>query len=453
MQERRTPDPANASQPTRATSAARTATLASVIGSVIEWYDFFIYGTAAALVFNHLFFPDFDPLAGTLLAFSTFAVGFLARPIGGVVLGRLGDRVGRKATLVITLVGMGLASCLTGLLPGYDSIGVAAPVLLVFLRFVQGVALGGEYGGAVLMAVEHAPVRRRGLFGGLVQVGAPVGLLLANGSFAVASSVAGDGFETWGWRVPFLVSFVLVILGLVIRLKISESPEFTKMVNKKERAKSPIAEVLRRYPRRMLLLAGSYMALGATFYVVTVFGITYATSNRGVPQSTTLIAMSLACVVPVCGLPLAGALSDRFGRKPVMGAGLVLLAVMIAPWLLLVNTGNIVAITLAYALAFLGYAVGYGAMASFYAELFAPRVRYTALSLGYTIGTIIGGAFVPLISTSLFSATGSAWSVVGYVVISALISLLCLAFLPETARPTEAQEELEPEAALDEATP
>ena len=345
--------------------------VASFVGTAIEWYDFFLYGTAAALVFNKLFFPRFDPLVGTVLAFATFAVGFVARPVGGVVFGHYGDRIGRKAMLSLTLLIMGVATFAIGLLPTYAEIGVGAPILLVTLRLVQGFGLGGEWGGAVLMAVEHAPASRRGFYGSWPQTGAPAGLLLSTGVFALVSRMPEDAFLAWGWRIPFLVSLVLVGVGTFIRVRLAESPAFAKVKAEKSDARMPIVEVLLHHRRSVALSMGARLAENAFFYIYTTFVLAYATEQVKVSKQTVLTGVLLAAGLDLIAIPFFGLLSDRFGRRPVYMFGAIFSALFVVPFFLLVGTGRGELIALAIVVGVtVGHAAMYGPQASFFSELF-----------------------------------------------------------------------------------
>ncbi len=302
-------------------TSIRKVVVASFIGTTIEWYDFFIYTTAAALIFPQLFFPSFEPLAGTLASFATYAVGFLARPLGGVIFGHYGDKIGRKAMLVTTLLIMGIATFLVGLLPTYETIGIWAPILLVVLRLLQGLGLGGEWGGAVLMAVEHSPDDKRGLNGSWPQMGVPAGLVLGTGAFAAVSAISGDAFVTWGWRVPFLLSILLIALGLYIRLAIYESPAFSRVRESGTEARMPIVDVFRTYPKNVLLVVGSRIGIDVVFYIFAVYMLTYVTTNLGLPRNLGLIAVSIAALIEIFTIPAFASLSDKVGRRPVLMAG------------------------------------------------------------------------------------------------------------------------------------
>lgn len=381
----------------------RKVILASFVGTAIEWYDFYLYGTAAALVFNRLFFPDFDPLVGTLAAFGTFAAGFLARPIGGVVFGHFGDRLGRKKMLVYSLLGMGIATFLVGLLPTYAAIGVAAPILLLLLRLVQGFAVGGEWGGAVLMSVEHEEKGRRGLAGSWTQAGSPAGLVLSTIVFALVTLMPEEAFLDWGWRIPFLFSAVLVAVGLFIRLSVIESPEFAELAATSEPAKLPALEAIRKHPVNILLAIAMCLAPFVCFYFFATFVLTWATTTLGMERQSVLWIVAAAGFIELFTIPLAAALSDRVGRGRVFLWGTVLFAAYAYPFFLvndaLPSTGMLL-VTVIIGLGFI-HPLMYGPMATLFAELFPPRVRYSGASLGYSIGAIFGGGFAPLIFTAL----------------------------------------------------
>ena len=416
------------------TSSIKKVAAASLIGTTIEWYDFFIYGTAAALVFPALFFPEQDPVVGTLLSFATFGVGFFARPVGGVVFGHFGDRIGRKSMLIITLTMMGLATAAIGLLPSYDTIGVMAPILLTVLRFVQGLGVGGEWGGAVLMAVEHAPPGKRGFYGSWPQMGVPAGLILSNSAFLLLALMPEESFQTWGWRIPFVLSLVLVAVGLVIRLKIMESPGFAKVKAEKTEAKMPIVEVLKHHTKPVLLAAGAFIIINSYFYILVSYIISYATAPAiGFSQGAVIGVLLFSSMVTFCTIPLWGALSDKVGRRTLYligtaGMGASAFAVFAA-----VDAGSLFWFAVAHTLALAGFlAMGYGPMAALYAELFSTRLRYSGASLGYQGGAIFGGALGPIVSVALFDATGTSLSIALYVLAMAVISFVCMYALTDT---------------------
>jgi MFS transporter, MHS family, shikimate and dehydroshikimate transport protein len=420
-----------------ATSANSTLRVvaASFIGTTIEWYDFFLYGTAAALVFNQLFFPELDPLAGTMASFATYAVGFFARPVGSVVFGHFGDRLGRKSMLVTTLTIMGLATFLIGVLPTYDQVGVAAPVMLVVLRFVQGFGVGGEWGGAVLMVVEHAHRGRRGLYASWVQAGVPAGSLLANSVFNVFSFLPEKAFLSWGWRIPFLLGIGLLGVGLFIRLQIYESPLFAKVRDRKQLATVPFFEVLRRYPRNVVLAIGARMAENAGFYVFTVFVLTYATVNLHLKQTAILNCLLFASAVQFLAIPAFGMLSDAVGRRPVYLGGAVALAAFAFPFFWMVDTASTTWIGLAMAIALIAQSAMYAPQAAFFSELFGTDVRYTGASIGYQLASPLAGGLAPLVCVSLLQwAGGRTGGISAYLIALSTITVISIWFAAETHR-------------------
>ena len=413
----------------------RRVVLASFIGTTIEWYDYFIYGTAAALVFNKLFFPSLDPFTGTVAAFGTFAVGFFARPIGGLVFGHYGDKLGRKTMLVTTLVLMGVATFLIGVLPTHAQVGVMAPVLLVVLRFIQGFGVGGEWGGAVLMAVEHAHKGRRGFYASWAQAGVPVGLLLATGVFTLLNAqLTDEQFISWGWRVPFIIGILLLAVGLYIRLAILESPLFTKLQEQEPNRPAPIREVLHKHLRNILIAMGARFAENASFYIFTVFIYAYARDQLQLDRQVILNGILIASAAQFVAVPCFGALSDRLGRRPVYIFGAVFTALFAMPFFLLVNTKTPGLITLALVLAVaVGHAAMYGPQAAFFSELFGTRVRYSGVSLGYQLASPFAGGLAPIIAAVLLQWSGGhPWPVAVYLVIVCLITLLAIRFAKET---------------------
>lgn len=416
-------------------NSVRRVVLASFIGTTIEWYDFFLYGTAAALVFNRLFFPTLDPFASTMASFATYAVGFFARPVGGVVFGHFGDRMGRKSMLVTTLMLMGTATFLIGVLPTYEQIGVAAPVLLVVLRFVQGFGVGGEWGGAVLMVVEHGHQGRRGLNASWVQAGVPAGLLLSNAVFILFSLLPDEAFLSWGWRIPFLLGIALLAVGLFIRLQVFESPLFAKVREKKRQAAVPLFDVIKHYPRNVVLAMGARMAENASFYVFSVFILTYGTQHLHMARSTVLNCVLIATVVQFISIPLFGLLSDVVGRRPVYLGGAMSLAAFAFPYFWLVDTGNPFFVCLATIISLVIVAAMYGPQAAFFSELFGTDVRYTGASIGYQLASPLAGGLAPMISISLLEwAHGQSWPIAAYMFILSGITLVSVWLAAETHR-------------------
>ncbi len=429
----RTPGTATADQQALPTSIVKVA-FASFVGTTIEWYDFFLYGTAAALVFNRLFFPNFDPLVGTLAAFGTYAVGFVARPLGGIVFGHYGDKIGRKTMLFLTLLIMGIASFLIGLLPTYESIGVWAPILLLLMRILQGFGVGGEWGGAVLMAVEHAPPGRRGFYGSWPQLGVPAGLVLGNLIFSIFSTQPEEQFLAWGWRVPFLLSIVLVAVGLFIRLQVAEPPAFARVKETGTEAKTPILDAIREHPREVLVAMGARFAENGIFYIYTVFVLAYATQQLQVPQATILTGVLIAAVFELFAMLASGALSDRVGRRPVYLFGAAWSAVFAIPFFLLINTRETGLIWLAVIGLALGHSAMYGPQASFFSELFGTRVRYSGASLGYQLASVLAGGLSPIIATALLAQYRSFMPIALYMIGMAVITLVAVFVATETMR-------------------
>jgi len=408
--------------------------LASAIGATIEWYDFFIFGTAAGLIFNQLFFTSLDPITGTLVAYLTFAVGFVARPVGSVIFGHYGDRIGRKTMLILTLFMVGAATFSIGLLPTYSSIGIWAPILLVVLRIAQGIGIGGEYGGAVLMAVEYAPEGRRGFYGSWPQVGVPAGLLLGTGAFGLISLLPDEQFFAWGWRAVFLASIVLVAIGLYIRLQILETPAFTRLREAQEEAQVPFMELLRAQPKELILGMGTRWIEGLVFNAYGVFVISYATSQLELTRTTVLIGVAVASAFGVVLVPVYGLLSDRFGRRVIYGAGVALFGLFAFPSFLLINTRQPILLWLSIVVALgLIYPAIYAPLAAFWSELFDTRVRYTGIGAVYQFSGILASGLTPTIATALLGyAGGEPWLFVGYMIVVTLISLTAAYFSPET---------------------
>ncbi|GIP36949.1 MFS transporter [Paenibacillus sp. J31TS4] len=414
---------------------------ASFIGALIEWYDFFLYGTASAIVFNKLFFPNFDPLVGTIASFATFGAGFIARPVGGIIFGHYGDRIGRKAILILTLLMMGGSTFLIGLLPTYNSIGLWAPVLLVALRLFQGIGLGGEYGGAALLTIEHAPRRKRGFWGGLVQAATSGGLLLATIVFSLVSLLPEAAFLSWGWRLPFLISFVLLGVGTFIRLKVNETPAFEKVKETGTEAKFPVLELFRSYPRSVLLTIGARLGESVTANITNAFAISYLTTRLGLPKQDALNGILLAAAVAMVLSPFFGSLSDRVGRRPVYLGGALFLVLFTVPYFLLLNAGSMGLIWLALVLGYVGSTVMLSVQSVYFTEMFGVRVRYSGLSIVYQLSSVMGG-FTPLIATYLLTAgSGSPWLVAGFSILTCVISFVSVLLTKETFRADIAEDE------------
>jgi metabolite-proton symporter len=429
-------DMTNAAPPQPKKSFAKVV-IASLIGTTIEWYDFFLYGSAAALVFNKLFFPTADPLNGTLLAFTTYAIGFLARPLGGLVFGHFGDKIGRKKLLVLSLVLMGGATFAMGLLPTYAAIGVAAPLLLTLLRLVQGFALGGEWGGAVLIVSEHGSAERRGFWASWPQAGVPMGNLLATAVLAVLAAVQSDeAFLSWGWRVPFLLSGVLVLIGLWIRLSVSESPIFLEAQKKVEagkvKEKPPIVAVVRDHWREVLIAMGARMAENVSYYVITAFILVYITSELGMPRSAGLNAVLIASFVHLVTIPMWGALSDRIGRRTTYLIGAVGIGLWMFVFFALLDTKSFFPMTLAVTVGLFLHGAMYGPQAAFFSELFGTKVRYSGASIGYQLASIGAGAVAPLIATALLATYDSSFPIVLYVLGMCVLTVIAVVVAKET---------------------
>jgi metabolite-proton symporter len=414
------------------TSMGKVA-FASFIGTAIEFYDFYIYGTAAALVLGGAFFPEFSETAGTLAAFATFAVAFFARPVGGIVFGHFGDRVGRKAMLISSLLIMGIATVLIGLLPGYAAIGIAAPILLVALRFLQGLGLGGEWGGAVLLATEHATAGRRGFYSSFPQMGPAVGFLLSSGFFLIlTASLSESQFESWGWRIPFLFSVVLVVIGLYVRVTIAETPVFREAMETQTRARVPFLDMVRTYPLVLLLSSGGMTLAYVLFYTTTTFSLSYGTEQLGLPSTTLLYCTMIAVAIMGLGVPVFAVLSDRVGRRSLCLLAAALAGLWAFPLFWLVDTGNPFLIALSFSVAMIIFAMLYGPMGAFLPELYGTRLRYSGAAVSYNLGGVFGGAFAPLIAGQLLASTGGSWSISLYVLAMAAVSFVCISLLSET---------------------
>ncbi|MFF3707245.1 MFS transporter [Streptomyces phaeochromogenes] len=431
--------PATAPPPT---ASLKRIVAASLIGTTIEWYDFFLYGSAAALVFNKVFFPDSDPLVGTLLSFLTYAVGFAARPLGALVFGHYGDRLGRKKLLVLSLLLMGGATFAIGLLPTHATVGTAAPVLLTVLRLVQGFALGGEWGGAVLLVSEHGDSRRRGFWASWPQTGAPAGQLLATGVLSLLTAVLSDAaFTSWGWRIPFLLSGVLVIVGLWIRLSVDESPVFKAALAQAEARKAtqdgaaeklPLVSVLRHHWRDVLIAMGARMAENISYYVITAFILVYATTSAGLSKQTALNAVLIASAVHFAVIPLWGALSDRVGRRPVYLLGAAGIGLWMFPFFSLIDTGTFGNLILAVTVGLVLHGAMYAPQAAFFSEMFATRMRYSGASIGAQFASVAAGAPAPLIATALLADYDSSTPIALYVIGAVVLTLIAVGVAKET---------------------
>jgi MFS transporter, MHS family, shikimate and dehydroshikimate transport protein len=416
--------------------AQRRVLMAAAVGSALEWYDFFLYGTASALVFSELFFPKLDPNMGILASFATFGVGFFARPFGGLVFGHLGDKIGRKPVLVFTLLLVGGGTFLIGLLPTYDSIGILAPILLVLLRLVQGFGAGAEYGGAVILAVEYAPPGKRGLYGAFAPIGVTLGILLAQGVFAIFSSMPKEDFLSWGWRVPFLLSIFVIALGIFIRSRVMETPVFQQAIEKRQVLRAPVLEAIKRHPREFFVVVGARLAENGLGYLFPVFTLSYLTKNLGLPKSMVLTSLVIASFVQIFTVLGFSALSDKIGRRPVYMGAAIFCALFAFPFFMLVNTQNPSLITLALVLA-VAFGVGgmFGPQAAYFAELFGPRIRYSGFAFARELGSILAGGPAPFIATWLLMQGGGApWFVAIYIVVLSVITAIAVYCGPETYR-------------------
>ncbi|MEO6024201.1 MAG: MFS transporter [Burkholderiales bacterium] len=426
----------------------RRVMLASAVGSALEWYDFFLYGTASALVFSELFFPKLDPAMGTLAAFATFGVGFFARPFGGLVFGHLGDKIGRKPVLVFTLLLVGGGTFLIGLLPTYDSIGIWAPILLVVLRLVQGFGAGAEYGGAVILAVEYAPPGKRGLYGSFAPVGVTIGILLAQAVFAIFSSMPKEDFLSWGWRVPFLLSIFVIALGIYIRAKVMETPVFTQAVEKRKVLRAPVKEAIKHHPREFFVIVGARLAENGLGYLFPVFTLSYMTKQLHLPKNMVLTGLVIASFVQIFAVIGFSALSDKIGRRPVYMGAAIFSALFAFPFFMLVNTQSTPLIWFALIMAIsIGVGGMFGPQAAYFAELFGPRIRYSGFAFARELGSILAGGPAPFVAGLLLLwAGGAPWGVAGYMVVLSLLTAIAVYFGPETYRSDISADRLNDEA-------
>jgi metabolite-proton symporter len=414
------------------TRQLRRAVIASTVGTAIEWYDFFLYSIVTGLVFAKLFFPENDPLTGTLNAFGIYAVGFVARPIGAAIFGHYGDRIGRKSTLIMTLMLMGIATFLVALVPTYEQIGVWGAVLLTLLRFIQGIGVGGEWGGSVLMSMEWCKTHSsRGFIASWPQFGVPCGLFLANLAVLAFSYYTGDQFLTWGWRVPFFLSLILVVVGLWIRLGIMETPVFAKLVSEKKIEKTPMLEVIKRQPKEILLSAFARLAEQAPFYIFTAFVFAYGIGSLKVSRDFLLIAVLAASVVSFVSIPLFGHISDRIGRKRMYNIGAVTVGVFGFIYFGMLNTGSLTVIFIAIVLSLIPHDMMYGPQAALIAESFTGRLRYSGASLGYQLASVIAGGPAPLIATWLYGTYGTPYAIAGYIAACAIVTLIAVAMMTD----------------------
>ncbi len=418
----------------RAERTPVTAAFSSLLGSCIEWYDFYIYGTATALVFNAIFFPSFDPLVGTLLAFGTFSAGAVMRPLGGIICGHFGDKIGRKSMLIWTLILMGGATVLIGLVPSYAQIGIAAPILLILLRCVQGIAFGGEWAGAALIAVEHAPEKRQGFFGCFPQMGSPIALFLSTGTFALLAMMPKDDFMSWGWRIPFVASAILIVIGLMFRVKLLESPAFVEAQARGETVQAPIKTVLQTNLKNVLIGFGVVLCTTVAFYVQAIFVVSYATQTVGADRQTVLNAVLVGSFFELLMIPAFALLADRVGLKPVAFFGALWTTAFSFPFFKFIDAGTPLSIGLGITLAMVGISALFAVLPAYVSKLFDTRVRFTGISLSYGIAAGLIGGLTPLLSSSLFLWAKSAWPIALYLVGIGTISMIAVLASPSFDR-------------------
>lgn len=418
-----------------ARTQVRRAAIASVVGTTIEWYDFFLYNTASALIFPALFFPASSPYSGIIESFATNAVGFAARPIGAAIFGYWGDRIGRKATLIVTLLVMGIGSALVGVLPGTATLGIAAPILLVLLRVVQGLAVGGEWSGSVLIAMEWGKQGRRGVLGSFAQMGVPLGLILGTGGLTLLSTLQSKAaFDAWGWRLPFLFSLILVVVGLIIRLSVTDTPMFADVVRSGRVSRAPVGEVIRKHTKEILLSAGVRFSEQMPFYLFTSFVLSFLVSNRGFSKTFALEVVLIAAVVELVAIPFFAYLSDRVGRKRVYLTGATLMGLAAFPYFAALAGGGMALVLVAGIVALVLHAMHYGPQAAMIAESFPTHLRYGGAGLGYQLASVFAGGPAPLLATYFLYATGTVYTIAAFVVFACLVTIGCTIALPDRSK-------------------
>lgn len=413
------------------TVTSRKVAIASFVGTAIEWYDFYLFGTASALIFNELFFPSYEPIMGTMAAFATLAVGFFCRPLGGLLFGHFGDKIGRKNMLIITISMMGLATFFIGLLPTYQQIGIFAPLLLVFLRCFQGIGVGGEWGGAIVLTAEHSLIKDRGYYTSWPNAGAPIGLCAAIGAYLAVSSMSHEQFVSWGWRLPFLSGIILLGVGLYIRLEIFDSTLFTS----EKKSKLPAAEILRKSPKNFVLAVGARFAESSSYYIFTVFSLSYATEQLQLTKNIILYAVLIASLIEVGTVIIFGTLSDRYGRRPVYIGGAIMVGLFAFPFFWMLQTKNTYFIIIAMILGLaLFHAAMHGAQAAFFSELFKTRVRYSGTAIAYHLSAALSGGIAPFLATWMVWSAGNTWPVSLYIISMSIVTIMSVFLAVETAR-------------------